>query len=67
MLGGSTLGTPAALRAAAREVQLTLFDDPQRDEICRELAALPVDEMTPERALEQLAALVHRASRWKGM
>lgn len=66
VLGATGTVTPTeTLRAAAREVQLTLFDDPHRDDICRELAALSPEKLTLEAALDTLRTLHEKAQRWK--
>jgi DNA mismatch repair protein MutS len=61
----SVLDETQALRAAAKEVQLTLFDDPDRDELCRDLAAVDPEHLTREEALEELRRLHQKALRWR--
>jgi DNA mismatch repair protein MutS len=61
----SILGETEALRAAAREVQLTLFDDPDRDALCREVAALEPETLTRDEALEILTRLARKARPWR--
>ncbi len=61
----SIVGTNETLRAAAKSVQLTLFDDPDRDSICRELASLKTKDMTAEDAITVLQKFNLRAQKWK--
>jgi DNA mismatch repair protein MutS len=60
----SILKENQALRAAAKNVQLTLFDDPDRDSICTELANVNIQKLSPEDALEILKSMNAKAARW---
>ncbi|MHC4872498.1 MAG: DNA mismatch repair protein MutS [Planctomycetota bacterium] len=61
----SILGSTEALRAAAKDVQLTLFDDPDRDTMCVTLADLNPEKMSPEEALAALQSLNAKAAKWR--
>ncbi|MFH0911940.1 MAG: DNA mismatch repair protein MutS [Planctomycetota bacterium] len=61
----SLLGETDALRAAAREAQRTLFDDPDRDRLCAEVANANLAALTAPEALAWLKALQKKAARWR--
>ncbi len=63
---GSLVEEGAALRAAAREVQTGLFDDPDRDRLCADLARLDPEALGGDEALALLRALHERARRCRG-